>query len=169
MFDDIDRTKNRNSSTCISNAREVSVYAKKFQRGRWTFLGLGDEEELYGTCKYKPEGKWDQQADQMIEIFARSGHPICRGMSALNRGTLKRNTIHITTESTFAWSEHVHFRRKRTAITAAGCARSWFFHKKLTQDKRSRGKFDSRRATSHRKRKSRIHQDSLQRNATPNW
>ena len=88
---------------------------------------------------------------------------------ALNRGTLKRqkrrNMIYITVESTFAWSEYVHFRRKRTAITTALCARGWFFGKKLALDSRSRGKFlartltkvrndDSRRATLHRKRKS---------------
>ena len=32
------------------------------------------------------------------------------------------------------------FRRKRKVITTAESARSWFFGKKLTHDKRSRGK-----------------------------
>ena len=103
MFNDIDRTKNGNSDVCISNAREVSDYAKEFQRGHWSFFGPGDEEKWYGTCNYKPEGKWDQQANQMIEVFAQSGHPVFRGTSALSRGTLKRkqgrNTIHFTADS----------------------------------------------------------------------
>ena len=39
----------------------------------------------------------------MIELFAQSGHPVFRGISALSRGTLKRkqgrNTIHFTGDS----------------------------------------------------------------------
>ena len=34
------------------------------------------------------------------------------------------------------WSENVHFRRKRKVITTAESARSWFFGKKLTQEKK---------------------------------
>ena len=37
-FNDIDWTKNGNSDVCISNARDVSDYAKEFQRGHWSFL-----------------------------------------------------------------------------------------------------------------------------------
>ena len=48
------------------------------QRGHWSFLGLANEEKWYGSCNYKPEGKCDQQANQMIEVFARSGHPVFR-------------------------------------------------------------------------------------------
>ena len=90
MFNDIEWTKKGHSDVCISNARKVSDCAKEFPRGHWSFLGLGDEEEWYGTCNYKPEGKWDQQATQMICVFAQSGHPVFRGISALSRGTLKR-------------------------------------------------------------------------------
>ena len=58
--------------------------------------------ELSGI-HHKPEGRWDQQANQMIEQFQQSGHPIFRGTSALDRGTLKRqsgrNTIHFTADS----------------------------------------------------------------------
>ena len=64
------------------------------------------------------------------------------------------------TRSRIYWSGCVHFRRKRQIIATAKSARSWFFGKKLTQDKRSRGKLlagplsnvrndDFRRATSH--------------------
>ena len=96
MFNDIAWTKNGHSDVCISKAREVRYYAKEFQRGHWSFLGPGDEEKWYGTCK--PEGKWDQQANRMIALFAQSGDPVFRGISALSRGTLKRkqgrDTIH---------------------------------------------------------------------------
>ena len=44
MFNDIDWTKKGNSDVCISNATEVSDYVEEFQRGHWSFLGPGDEE-----------------------------------------------------------------------------------------------------------------------------
>ena len=44
MFNDIDWTKNVKSDACMSNVREVSGYAKEFQRGHWSFLRPGDEE-----------------------------------------------------------------------------------------------------------------------------
>ena len=67
-----------------------SDYAKEFQRGHWSFLEPGDEETLYRTCNFKPEGKWDQPANQMIDVCAQSGHPVFARISALSRGTLKR-------------------------------------------------------------------------------
>ena len=42
-----------------------------------------------GRPPHKPEGRWDQQANQMIQQIQQSGHPVFRGTSALNRGTLK--------------------------------------------------------------------------------
>ena len=77
------------------------------------------------------------------------------------------------------WSEYVHFRRKRKTITTAGSARGWILGKKFAQHTRSRGKLlartlkqvrndDTRRTTSHRKRKSRTRQNSLERNVLQN-
>ena len=56
MFNDIDWTKKGHADVCLSNAREVSDYAKVFQRGHWPFLGPGDEEQWYGTCKTSQKG-----------------------------------------------------------------------------------------------------------------
>ena len=83
MFNYMEWRKKGNSDVCVSNAREVSDYAKKFPRGHWSFFGPGDEEKWYGTCDYKAEGKRDQQANQMIDACAQSGHPVFRGTSAL--------------------------------------------------------------------------------------
>ena len=81
----------------------MSDYAKELQRRHWSFLGPGYAEMWYGTCNCKPEGKWDQQVKQMIEVFAQSGHPVFRGTNVLSRGTLKRkqgrNTIHFKADS----------------------------------------------------------------------
>ena len=93
MFNDIAwARKDGHHTECILNAREVSDHAKKFQRGHWSFLAPGDEEKWYGTCVNKPDGKWDQQANQMIELFAQRGHPVFRGMSALNTRNFEAKT-----------------------------------------------------------------------------
>ena len=61
------------------------------------------ESKWYGTHTYKPEGKWNEVADLLVDNFKESGHLAFRGMSALNRGILKResgrSTIHLTAES----------------------------------------------------------------------
>ena len=103
MFNDIDWTKKGNSDVGISNTRDVGDHQRVSARAYWSTLGPGDEEKWYGTCNYQPEGQWDQQANQMLEVFAQTGHPVFRGTSALSRGTLKRkqaqNTIHFTADS----------------------------------------------------------------------
>ena len=72
------------------NAREVCDCAKMFQREHRSFFGPGNEEKWYGTCVYKPDGKWDQQANQMIELFAQSGHQ--RNLEAKSRK--KHHSLH---------------------------------------------------------------------------
>ena len=88
---------------CMYLECQRSDYAKEFQRGHWSFLGPGDEEKWCGTCNYKPEGKWDQQAHQMIEVIAQRSHPVFRCTSVLSRGTFKRkqgrNTVHFTADA----------------------------------------------------------------------
>ena len=78
-------------------------YARRFPRGHWSFLGPGEKEKWYGTHTYKPEEHWNETADIMFENFKESEHPILRGISALNRGVLKRKggkcTIQFTAES----------------------------------------------------------------------
>ena len=103
MFNDIDWTKKRNSDVCISIAIKISDYAKESPRGHWSFLGPGYEGKWYATCNCRPEGTWNHQANQMIELFGQSGPPVLGGISALSRGTLKRNpgrnTVHFTGDS----------------------------------------------------------------------
>ena len=55
MFNDIDWTTNGNSLHRISNSKEVRDHEKRFQRGHWSFLGPGNEEEWYETDSHKPE------------------------------------------------------------------------------------------------------------------
>ena len=79
--------KEWNFRKCISNPEKVKNYVKRFSRGPWTFVGLGDEKTWYGTLSFTPEGKWDPQ---MLERFKETGHPVFKSVSALSRGILKR-------------------------------------------------------------------------------
>ena len=89
MFNDVDWTK-RNSSDCVSNSEKVRDFARRFPRGHWTLFGPGEESEWYGTHIYKPEGEGNEVADLVVDNIKESGHPTFRGISALNRGILKR-------------------------------------------------------------------------------
>ena len=44
----------------------VSVFAKRFPAGRWSFLGLAAETELYTTYNERPRGEWDRVAEMMM-------------------------------------------------------------------------------------------------------
>ena len=74
---------------CIANSGTVAGCAKRFTHGRWSFLGSGSEKKWYGSNTYKPNGEWDDVAEQMLLNFSESGHPVFRGTSALVRGTLR--------------------------------------------------------------------------------
>ena len=40
---------------CIANSTHVSLFAKRFPAGRWSFLGLGAETKWYSTNKDQEE------------------------------------------------------------------------------------------------------------------
>ena len=89
MFNDISWRSKDNEKECASSAQLVSLYAKRFSPGQWSFLGPGSEKKWYSTHKYNPEGEWDRVAEQMMLTFAESKHPIFRSTSPLSRGVLK--------------------------------------------------------------------------------
>ena len=124
MYDDIVVGEKGNRETCVANSLIDADYARKFAQGHWSFLGPGSEKRWCGTHVYKPNGDWDDVAFLMIN-FSESGHPVCRGSSAFERGDLKskgkRKIVH-----TFQWqrqnsrndSSYSYFRQ------SAQCLRS---------------------------------------------
>ena len=90
MFNDVDWTKKRNSSDCVSNSEKVRDFARRFPRGHWTLLCPGEESEWHGTHTYQPEGEGNEVADLVVDSIKESGHPTFRGIGALNRGILNR-------------------------------------------------------------------------------
>ena len=46
MFNDISCGSQDDEKECESSAQLVSLYAKRFESGRWSFLGLGSEKNV---------------------------------------------------------------------------------------------------------------------------
>ena len=78
----------RHHSRKEGSSRLVSLYAKRFGAGQWSFLGPGSEKKWYSIKEDSPQGEWDKIAERMLE-FAESGCPIFRAASPLSRGRLK--------------------------------------------------------------------------------
>ena len=89
MFNDISFGSRDNEKECESNANLVSLYAKRFGAGQWSFLGPGSEKKWYSISEDSPQGEWDNMAERMMLEFVESGHPIFRATSPLSRGRLK--------------------------------------------------------------------------------
>ena len=67
----------------------MTLVAKRFPTGRWSFLGLYQKKKWYSTYIDRPQGAWDRVAELMMIKFRGSGHPVFRATSPLSRGTLK--------------------------------------------------------------------------------
>ena len=89
MFNDISCDNKDNEEECLANAKVVSIFAKKFGIGQWSFIGPGSEKKWYSMEENSPQGIWDHIADKMLVEFAESGCPIFRATTPLSRGKLK--------------------------------------------------------------------------------
>ena len=82
--------KKGNTEKCVQISITIAKYARRFPRGRWSFLGPGSEKKWYGTYSEKPDGIWDRTAEMMmLQLHTESGHPIFRASSAFKRGELR--------------------------------------------------------------------------------
>ena len=65
----------------------MTLFARRFPAGRWSFLGPGSEKKWYSTHDSRPQAEWDRDAELMMIKFGESGHPVFRATSPLSRGT----------------------------------------------------------------------------------
>ena len=70
MFNDITWRSKDNKKECESNAQLVSLFARRFGAGQWSFLGLGSEKKWYSIGEDSPQGEWDKIAEIMMLTFA---------------------------------------------------------------------------------------------------
>ena len=89
MFNDVSWGSKDNENECESSAQLVSLYAKRFGAGQWSFFGPGSEKKWYCTSEDSPQGEWDRVAELMMIKFGEGGHPVFRATSPLSRGVLK--------------------------------------------------------------------------------
>ena len=89
MFTDISCGSKDNAKECLANAKLVSLYARRFGKGQWSFIGPGSEKKWYCISEVSPQGVWDNIAERMLVEFAESGCPIFRATTPLSRGRLK--------------------------------------------------------------------------------
>ena len=91
MLNDISCGSKDNATECLANAKLVSLYARRFGKGQWSFIGLGSEKKWYPIKEDSPQGVWDNIAEKMLIEFAESGWPGGwgpQGMSATGGGGL---------------------------------------------------------------------------------
>ena len=103
MFNDISCDGKGNKEECLANDRVVSVFAKRFGIGQWSFNGPGSEQKWYSMEENSPQGIWDHIADEMLLEFAESGCLIFRATTPLSRSKLKSKghgklSIHFTAD-----------------------------------------------------------------------
>ena len=56
----------------LANAKVVTILARKFGIGQWSFIGPGSERKWYSMEEKSPQGIWGQIADEMLWEFAES-------------------------------------------------------------------------------------------------
>ena len=69
MFNDISCGSKDNEKERLANARLVSLYAKRFPKGQWSFIGPGSEKKWYCISENSPQGAWDNMAERMMLKF----------------------------------------------------------------------------------------------------
>ena len=90
MFNDISCGTRDNEQECLANARLVSLYARKFGKGQWSFIGPWFRK-INGIPSKKTVHKefGTKLAEKLLLEFAESGCPIFRTTTPLSRGQLK--------------------------------------------------------------------------------
>ena len=89
IFNDISCGTRDNEQECLAHAKVVSLYARRFGKGQWSFLCPGSEKKWYSISEDSPQGIWDIIAERMLLEFAESGCRIFRATTPLFRGQLK--------------------------------------------------------------------------------
>ena len=89
MFNEISCGTKDNEQECLAHARVVSLYARRFGIGQFSFIGPSCENKWYSVEEDSPQGIWDHIAEKMSLEFAESTCPIFRATTPLSRGQLR--------------------------------------------------------------------------------
>ena len=90
-----------NTEKCVTNSSTIAKCARRFPRGRWSFLGPGSVKKWYGTHSDKPDGNCSRTAEMMmLQLQTESCHQIFVASSRFERGELRskahgKKSIHV--------------------------------------------------------------------------
>ena len=85
MFNDISCGTKDNERECLANAKVVSIYAKKFGIGQWSFIGPGSEKKWYSMEEnsHKEFGTISRKRcwwnSLKVDVQSRATTPLSRG------------------------------------------------------------------------------------------
>ena len=83
MVNDIIWGYEDNETECTANSTLVSLFAKRFLAGRWSFLGPGSETKWYSTDKERPGRQRDGQGDGVPKAGPKQAAVDSRGSRTL--------------------------------------------------------------------------------------
>ena len=90
MYNGIVWREEGNTEKCVTNSVTLAKYARRFPRGRWSFLGARSEKKCYGTHYFdKPDGNCGRTAEMMLQLHTESCHQIFVASSGFQRGKLR--------------------------------------------------------------------------------
>ena len=89
MFNDISCGTKDNEQECLAHGRVVSLYARKFGTGQWSFIGPGSEKKVVLHQGGQSTRNLGQNSGEDVGEFAESGCPIFRATTPLSRGQLR--------------------------------------------------------------------------------
>ena len=89
MFNDISCGTKDNEEECVANAKVVSILAKRFGTGQWSYIGPGSEKKWSSMEENSPQGIWHHIAENMLLEFSESTCPMVRATTPLSRGQLR--------------------------------------------------------------------------------
>ena len=90
MFNDMSCEKKDNEREWLANTKVVSLCAKRFGVGQWSFIDWsGSEKKWYSMEDNSPQGIWDHIREKMLVEFAESDCSFFRATTPLSRGKLK--------------------------------------------------------------------------------
>ena len=66
MFNDISCDGKGNEEECVANSKVVSILAKKFGIGQWSFIGPGSDKKWFSMKENSTQGIWDHIVEKML-------------------------------------------------------------------------------------------------------
>ena len=88
MFNDISCGTKDNEEECLAHVEVVSLCARKFGTGQWSFSGPGSEKKWYSVKENSPQGIWGQYCGKDVVGIRRKAMPI----SVLRHHCLEENS-----------------------------------------------------------------------------